>query len=276
MINTTGDPNKNIIPVFDSGDQDKGVQLVAAPQVVITDLSDADTHRFQIGTSVYIPLTTNLTLVAKAAGVIKSNPILKGTTIDRVELTFAYNKTIASQTLTNNGGEAVPTLSSLDTGYTYTGRTIQSNIAFTLTGNDGSGEPGGIAADVENITFGNLMWLGFGVSKIGAAASGMEAFIEALQASVTKTARAHTYFATGGVNEKHFVAYPKAWGEGIFTKGIFSGGYIRLRNVAGTMQTSGSETDLIITNSLGIAEAYYVYESLYDNQNDGITPFVIS
>lgn len=276
MINTTGDPNKNIIPVFDTGDQDKDVQLVAVPQVVITDLSDAGTHRFQIGTSIYTALITNLTLVAKASGVVKSNPILKGTTIDRVELTFAYNKAIASQTLTNDGGQTPPTLGPLDTGFTYTGRSIQSTVAFTLTGNDGSGEPGGIASDVESVAFGNLMWLGFGASKIGFATSGMEAFIESLQTSVVKTARAHTYFATGGVNEKHFVAYPKAWGLATFTKGIFSGGYVRLKSVAGAMQTSGSETDLVITNSLGAAEAYYVFESLYDNQNDAVTPFIIS
>ena len=47
MLNTTGDPNKNIIPVFDAGDADKGVVLVAAPDVSITDLSDANNFRFQ-------------------------------------------------------------------------------------------------------------------------------------------------------------------------------------------------------------------------------------
>lgn len=276
MINTTGDPNKNIIPVFDPGSQAKSVALVAAPQVVITNLSDVSTYRFQVGTSVYTALTTGLTLVAKAVGVIKSTPILKGTIIDRVELTFAYNKVIASQTLTNDGGEVSPTLGPLDVGFTYTGRNIQSTVAFTLTGNDGSGQPGGIATDIKSVAFGNLMWLGFGVSKVGAAASGMQAFIQSLQTSVIKTARAHTYFATGSVNEKHFVAYPKAWGLATFTKGIFSGGYVRLKSVAGVMQTTGSETDLIITNSLGAAEAYYVFESLYDNQNDVITPFIIS
>lgn len=277
MINTTGDPNKNVIPVFVNNTQGKKVEVLAGSGIGVSDLSDANTYRFEVEAIPYIPLTTNLTLVAKAAGVAKSVPVLKGTVIDRVELTFAYNKAIAGQTLVNTGGLSVPTLLPADVGFNYIGQTINSNLNFTLQGNDGLSQPGSIASDVETLSFGNVMYIGKGASKIGAASSGMEAFIEALASGTIKTARQTSYFATGGVNEKHFVAYPKAWGLATFTKGIFSGGYIRLINVGGVMATGGTpETDLVITNSAGFAEAYYVYESLYDDQNDPVTPFVIS
>jgi len=276
-LNLTGDPNKNIIPVFEApGGGGKVVELIPQPNILVNDISDADTYRFELSTYDYLALIATLGLTAKAAGVTKSMPILKGTVIDRVELTFAYNKVIVSQTLTNSGGLSVPGLAQSDVGYNYVAQSISSNMSFTLTGNDGQGQPGSIDADVQSIAFGNLMWLGYGASKIGASAASMEAFIEALETSVVKTARAHTYFATGGANQKHFVAYPKAWGLATFTKGIFSGGYVRLMKVGSTMELTGSESDLVITNSAGYSEPYYVYESLYDNQADAVTPFIIS
>jgi hypothetical protein len=154
---------------------------------------------------------------------------------------------------------------------------VTSNITFTLTGNDGEGQPGSTDSDSKSITFGNVMYLGKGPSKIGALASGMEAFIESLATSTIKTSRGHTYNATGAANEHHFVAYPKAWGEATFTKGIFSGGYVRLKNVGGTMEVDGSpEIDVSFGNSASFSEEYYIYQSLYDNQNDPVTPFIIT
>lgn len=276
MLNLTGDPNKNIIPVFEPPTTQKDVELIASPNVQITDLSDANTHRFEIGTYEYVNLVAALTLIAKVSGVAQSIPVLKGKVVDRVELAWSYNKTVVSQTLTNNGGLSVPTLGPTDDDYTYLSQSIVTDIAFTLQGNDGFGQPGSIDSDVQSITFGNYMWIGHGPSKIGSSAAAMEAFIESLATSVIKTARAHTYYATGGSGQKHFIAYPKAWGLANFTKGIFSGGYVRLMKVGTTMETSGVESDLMITNSAGHTEAYYVYESLYDNQEDAVTPFVIS
>ena len=275
-INTTGDPNKNLIPVFSAPDSDKAVQIVAGAGIAVADIGDANTYRFQVTAVPYTPLQTSLTLVAKVSGIIKTMPLLKGTLIDRFELTFAYNKAIASQTLTNTAGLTPPTLVPVDTGYTYVSQSIGSNMSFTLTANDGAGQTGSIASDVENVTFGNNIWIGKGPSKIGAASSGMQAFLQSLASGNVQTSRGTQYFATGGVNEKSFIAYPKAWGLGTFTKGIFAGGYIRLMVVGATMATSGTESDLVITNAAGFSEAYYVYESLYDNQNDAVTPFVIS
>jgi hypothetical protein len=279
--NGCGNPIKNIIPVFDppEGSNAKDVIVLAGPGISVDNLSDADTWRYRVNAEEFQALTVELTLVAKELGVAKANPILKGTVIDTVELDWTYNKAINSQTLVNTGGLTPPTLDAADRDNDYATQNIQSNISFTIEGDDGLGQPGSEASDVESIVFGNLMWLGHGLTKIGSSAASLEAFIESLQTSVIKTARAHQYFATGGANQKHFVAYPKAWGLATFTKGIFSGGYVRLKNVGGTLvQDAGvnPETDIIITNSKGYAEAYYIYESLYDNQNDPVTPFVIS
>ncbi len=274
-----GNQNGNMIPVLpvDWNGTGKEVVIIEGTHINVEDLSDANTYRFRVSHVEYVALTADLTLVAKSAGVIKTSPVLKGTTIDRIELAFAYNKTITAQTLVNTGGLTPPVLLPADTDYNYDPVAVTSNITFTLTGNDGEGQTGSIASDNESISFGNIMYLGKGPSKIGALASGMEAFIESLATSTIKTARAHTYYATGGANEHHFVAYPKAWGEATFTKGIFSGGYVRLKNVGGTMEVDGTpETDVAFTNTASFSENYYIYQSLYDNQNDAVTPFVIS
>jgi hypothetical protein len=268
-----------MIPVTGGPSGQKDVVLVQGPGILIEDLSDANKYKFKFSTKEVVALTVALTLIAKAAGVTKSSPILKGTVIDELNLTWVYNASIVSQTLSNTGGLAAPSLGNNDFSYNYTGQNITSGLSLTIQGNDGLSQPGSIASDTESISFGNYMLLGAGTSKINQATSGLEAFLEAMT-PVIKTSRTHTYFATGGVNQKHFVAYPKAFGLGTFTKGIFTGGYIRLKNVAGTLKAElgigDVESDIIITNSAGYAEAYYVYESEYDNQNDPVTSFTIS
>lgn len=276
----SGNPTKNLIPVFDPpATPGKVVEVLAGPGILVDDLSDVDTYRHRVTRVDIVALTAALTLVAKELTVVKSMPILKGTVIDEVNLTWVYNKAVTVQTLVNTGGLTAPTLGTVERSHDYTGQSISSNMSFTLEGNDGEGQSGSIASDLESITFGNYMWLGHGVSKLNSAASGIETFIESLATSTIKTSRTHTYYATGGVNEHHFIAYPKAWGLATFTKGIFDGGYVRLKNVAGTLVADAGvnpELDITFTNSKGHAEAYYVYESLYDNQADAVTPFVIS
>jgi len=254
--------------------------VIAGPGIGVNDLSDANAYRYEVHTEPIIDLTVSLTLIAKESGVTKSNPVLKGTVIDEVDLAWTYNKAVTDQTLTNTGGLTAPTLGDSDANYNYTSQTLDSNTSFTINGDDGLGLSGSEAADTKSISFGNLMWLGYGSSLINASTSGAEAFIEGLQTSVIKTSRVHTYYATGGANQKHFVAYPKAFGFATFTKGIFSGGYVRLKKVGSILKSdlgmSDVESDLIITNSKGYAEAYYIYESLFDNQADAVTPYEIS
>jgi hypothetical protein len=277
----SGNPTKNLIPVFDppTTSSGKDVEVLAGPGILVDNLSDTETWRHKVTRVDIIALTATLALIAKAAGVSKSSPILKGTIVDEVNLTWEYNKAVTVQTLTNNGGLSVPTLDEDTVAFTLATQEITTNVSFTLEGNDGEGHSGSIASDTKSITFGNYMWLGHGVSKLGSSVASLEAFIESLGTSTIKTSRSHTYFATGGTNEKHFIAYPKAWGLATFTKGIFSGGYVRLKNVAGLLVSDigvGTEIDIEFTNSAGHTEAYYVFESLYDNQTDAVTPFIIS
>lgn len=258
----------------------KSTVVLAGAGIAVADLSDANSYRFQVSRTEILNLITGLSLIAKELGVTRTSPILKGTVIDVIELDWTYNKSISSQALTNSGGLTPPTLLISDTSHDYVSQTITSNINFTITGNDGLGLPGSIATDTKGITFGDLMWLGYGPTKINTTSTTIESFIESLQTSVILTSRVYSYFATGGINQKHFVAYPKVFGLGTFTKGIFSGGYIRLKKVGTTLKDvlgdTDVESDIVITNSKGYAEAYYIYESLFDDQVDSITPFIIS
>lgn len=269
----------NFIPITGGPTTQKDVVLIPGPGIQIEDLSDVNTYKFRFSTQEIVDLSVQLTLIAREAGDAKTNPILKGTVIDELNLTWVYNVGIISQTLTNTGGLTPPVLIPTVFSYDYTGQNVQSNLSFTVQGNDGLNQPGSIASDTKSITFGNIMWIGSGTTKINSSTAGLEAFLESLS-GVIKTSRNHTYFATGGVNEKHFVAYPTSFGLGTFTKGIFTGGYIRLKNVGGTLKSvlgiGDIESPITITNSKGYSENYYVYESEYDNQADNITSFVIS
>lgn len=272
----------NVIPVFNQDEStasQKGVIILPGPGIGVENLSDADNYRFRISTQEFVALTVALTLVAKEAGVVKTSPILKGTIIDEIELNWTYNKAVNSQLLTNNSDLIEPSLEIEERAYEYSAQDIDSNISFTIAGNDGLGQPGSTASSTKSISFGNILYLGTGPDKFNTATSGIEAFIESLTA-VTKTARSYSYHATGGTNQYHFIAYPKAWGLATFTKGIFTGGYVRLKNVLGTLKAElgggDVESDITITNSKGYTEEYYVYQSLFDDQADAVTPFVIS
>jgi hypothetical protein len=152
-------------------------------------------------------------------------------------------------------------------------------MSFTIAGDDGLNLSGSTASDTRTLSFGNYMFLGEGSNLINASSSGIEAFIESLS-KVVKTSRSHTYYATGLENEYHFVAYPKSWGLGLFQKNLGPGGYVRLKKVVSTLKVElgigDVETDIIITNEKGAAEAYYVYQSDKDWLEDNVTPFVLS
>lgn len=274
-----GTPNE--FPTVDpgSGSGGKPVEIIAGPSIDVDDLSDADTYRFRISYVPYIDLSATLSLVAKRSNVTKANPVLKGTVIDTIELDWTYNKDVTTQSLSNTGGLTPPTLNEAARSHDYTSQTVSDNISFTISGNDGNGQPGSIAVATQSILFGNDMILGattdFTLQSVSSFLTAISGFTK-----IVKTSRVHTYFATGGVNQHHYVIYPKAYGLGTFTKGIFEGGYVRLKNVAGTLKQElgigDVESDVNIVNAEGFSEAFYIYMSLYDNQNDPVTPFELT
>lgn len=277
MCNSCGE---NVFPLVSQIPAEKSSIVIAGPGIDVDDLSDTASWRYRVSRADFVALSVVLTLVAKELSVVRTSPILKGTIIDRLELTWVYNKAIATQQLTNTLGLSEPSLGLSDIAYTYTSQIIGGDISLTITGNDDLGLPGSTAQDTKSILFGDLMWLGYGASQENVSASAIETFIEGLQTHNTVSSRVTSYFATGLANQKHFVAYPKAYGLGLFTKGIFTGGYVRLKKVGtiikSTLGDSDIESDIIFTNSKGYSQAYYIYESLFDNQEDNITPFIIS
>lgn len=267
----------NMIPVTGGYTTQKEVILVEGPGIAIQDQSDATKYKFRISTTVIETLSVTLTLVAKAASVTKTNPILQGTVIDELNLSWVYNNPIVSQTLTSPLAD--PILTEVEVDYDYTGQNITTGISLTIQGNDGLAQPGSIASDTKSITFGNYMYIGVGASQILEAYSGLEAFIEAMTPEI-KTTRNKTFYPTADQYEYQFVAYPKAWGLGTFQKNVGPGGFLRLKKVGPILKAElgigDVETDIMITNSAGHTEAYYVYQSEQDWISDNVTPTTLS
>lgn len=266
-------------PVVPGNNGNKQVIILAGPGIDVDDLSDTDAWRFRVSGVAIEDLSVALTLVAKAGGVTKANPVLIGTTIDRVEFTWTINRDVASQTLENDGSATEPSLLAADRSKTITVQTITGDVAFTLAANDGQGTPHSIGSDVKSILFGNDFYHDKHADFLLTLTSSLVSALSGFSKTV-KTSRVNTYFPVGVANEHDIIGYPKRFGLATFTKGIFSGGYIRLKNVGGTLKSElgdmETESDILVTNAAGHQEAYYFYQSLYDNQADNVTPFVVS
>lgn len=266
----------DILIIGGGGATSKDFELIAGNDIEVEDQSNSLVERWKIDYVPTLAVDVELTMVAKEGGVAKANPVLKGTVIDRLELLWTINKNISAQTLINTGGLIAPSLAPEVRDYLYTGQNIQSNINLTLDANDGLGSSD---SDVVSLLFGNNLLVGHDINRAGTSVGGL-VIAAATMAKTIKTARNHVYFATGGSNQHHYVLYPKSFGLGVFTKGIFTGGYVRLKNVAGSLKTEllggDVESDIILANEKGFSEAYYAYMSLYDNQNDPVNSFSIT
>jgi hypothetical protein len=253
----------------------KPLELIEGTSMKIEDQSNSQVNRFIISYDPYIDPEVALTLVAKESGVARTNPVLKGTVIDAIELDWTVSKDVTTQELTNSGGLVPPDLEEDTRSYDYTGVAVSANVTLTVTVGDGTGTD----SDAKSIVFGNNIALGAAVDMSGGPLSALVTAFAGMT-KVIKTSRVHTYFATGGVNQKHYVFIPKSFGDATFTKGIFTGGYVRLKNVSNVLKIDllegDVESDINFANSKGFSEAYNVYMSLYDNQNDPVNPFVIS
>lgn len=256
--------------------------IIAAsdPQLVVTDQSDSSKWKFNLDFIPFVAPQIQLSAVVYASGVSEVNPVLLGKTIDRVDLTWTINKAIASQTLSSSiAGITHPTLGIAARSHSYTGLNIMNNGSFTLNVNDGLGLPGSSVSATINIAFGNYMYYGNNATLLGLANTALQSILNSFQ-KVVETNRSNSFFATGGQNQHFIVAYPKRFG--LLTeikKGIFVGGYIRIKNVSGVLKelVASGETESDITISNGISsESYYVYMSGFDNQNDPETKIELS
>ena len=279
--NGCGPRGYNQFYIPDWVDQIKSVEVVSSDtQIVITDNSNQSKYSFNVDYIPKVDLTAVLNLVAKKSGVVVPVPVLKGDTIDRVELTWTFNKAVATQSLDcNDAGITDPTLGQDDRAYNYTDESITENTSFALSADDGLNLDGSTVQVSKSLSFGNYYFSGAGASLIGAASTSVQAFLDSISKTI-QTSRIRNLFATGGEDEFFFFAYPKAYGlPNDIKKGIFSGGYIRLLNVGGVLKTSlgqgETESDLNISNGI-ISEPYYLYMSLVDNQVDATIPIEIT
>jgi hypothetical protein len=118
----------------------------------VEDLSDQTAYRFRINNVTIEPLTVSLVLTSFKNGVQLSQPVLKGNTVDQVDLSWTYNKQIESQELTNTGGIPSPTLSKELRAHSETELSILSDTNFTISG---TGKEGTSANAIKTVSFGN-------------------------------------------------------------------------------------------------------------------------
>lgn len=270
-----GDPNKNIIPVFQPSIQ-KDVIVSSGAGVTVDNLSDIEKYHYRISRQEYIPLDVSLEMDVYISSVLQALPIIRGRVVDEIRFNFLKNKSVVSQTLTNDASITPPSLLPSDNSFIYTGLSVTNNVLFTYTADDGEGQSESVQSAQKLVRFGNWIYLLHGGSKINVSVSTLISFITSATTKIAASSRSIAFYATGGFNEKHFVAVPAAYGLCTFRKGLLDGGYVRLKNIDGTITVSGgTESPILITNEFGHTEAYHVYESLYDNQNDPAVPIII-
>lgn len=242
------------------------------PQLVINDLSDSNKWKFNIDFLPYSALAAIASMVPYANDVAKPNPTLLGETIDRVDLTWEFSNDVTSQVLTSDDGSIThPTLDTEDESHSYTGLSITENTEFYLNGNDGKGLEGSTLQIIFKLLFGNYFYYGNSTSLLNQATSGLQAILGGMNKDIAVSLEKDLY-ATGEANKHFFFAYPKRFGlPDSIKKGEMTGGYMRLKNVAGTLKSEliggDTESDISISNGLA-SEAYYVFMSQFDYQDD--------
>ena len=268
-----------ILGTPDTEGSNKPIVITGTDPIEVEDLSNSIENRFNVKYSPPVQLTAALSLVAKDSGGVQlNNLILKGKVVDSVELSWTYSRPadIASQSLTNDGGLAVPSLDPLDNSYTYpAGQAITDDVEFTLDGDDGKGNnPESTAQDTAKILFGNYRGWGVGVRRDTGSytKAQMISFIESLiQGAGTveiDTDRLKSELVGEGAttNDYFYYFYPKSWGFAKFFQNGFNGGFKRLASVGGTIVSASldsleaGEEDILISNGL-TSEAFYIFQT---------------
>lgn len=280
---TCGVPFK-IPNVASSGSGGLPTNIVAGDQIAVADISDSTKFEFVVAFDPDIAMTAVLTLVAKVSTVVQGALVLFGKIVDEVNLSWVYSKPndVDSQTLENDGGLTEPALGPLDVTEDYTLQNIQSDVEFTISGDDGNGKPESIGVDVKSVSFGNYRGWGDGARLDSGATTTaqMITFIEGLisgggskEISTTRVKAALT--ASGGNLEHFYYFFPKDWGFAIFTQNGIPGGMKRLGAVGGLIQDvplasyEGGEQEIQINNGEAAA-AFHIYQSPSDNINGAV------
>ena len=281
-----GNNGLNIVsPPQVGGGGGKDAEVLAGFSMLVNDLSDINTDRFEVNYDPYEAVAVSLGIIAKSSTVQKTNPILKGTNIDAVECLWSYNAArdadINAQTLVNSGAGANPTLLATDRGYNYSGLTITDDASVTVDGTDGRTSDD----EVDNIIFGNYIAIGVAnPSMLFQLPAAAQAIFDALSDKRIKTTQAGESFNAFGTDQEYMtIAHPESWGDSAFTKGSFTGGYQRIYKVnrggddmfVNEVLGGDVELDIVINNGNGFAENFYFYQSEFPERT-GNEPTVIS
>jgi hypothetical protein len=293
LINKNAVWDTGNIEFFHLKDFGKDTLVFAGQDIRVDDFSDSLTDKFQVSSDPEIALSAILALVAKSQDVVKSNPVLWGIVIDRVELAWVYNHDIIIQNVDNDGGIINPVTEPVIRDYNFIGQSIDKvDTEFSITGEDSDGNE---ASDNKLIQFGNYRVWGVGprydynANNLGApyTYSQLKTFLEALlNTTGTKeltTTRVKNVFAQGGNLEHFFYIFPKRWGFATFTKYFFVGGMVRLkRNASNDIEIAtdfyaydSGEQDIQVNNGQA-DDPFLVYMSINDNIADNVEPLKIT
>jgi len=257
------------------------VIVESGDQILVEDNSYVGVYSFKVNANLYTAIVATLNIAAYILDTLQSGLILRGETVDEIRLTWSYTKTIISQSLANEdfSGPPVeiltpPTLVIGDRDFTYTGEAVTDNLKFTLTGNDGEGQSGSVVNKSATLQFGNVITWGDYTDMLGQADTAIPALYADLltQNNVVSNTKSRSFYTTGEENRHVFYILPKDLGEVIFSKNNLVGGYTRLKLVNGILKGlldgGDVESDILITNSAGHQEAYFIYQSSNDDQLD--------
>jgi hypothetical protein len=159
-----------------------------------------------------------------------------GTTVNEVNLSWSYNKSISAQSI-NQGIGSLPIG---DTTYSDTGLSMTTTTTYTLSA---TGVPVGSDSANTSVLFRYKKFYG----KDSDAGPLSDADIKALANSTFATSRATSFSITCSA-EYVYISYPKAWGAASF-------------KVNGLDNTAWTLTDASFTNDAGSTYDAYTYRS---------------
>lgn len=167
----------------------------------------------------------------------------KGVVLTSLPLTWAYNKSIVSQSMASSAFASPPALISSERSKTVPINNATTGFIITLTGNDGVNNNSELAA----VQFQNKVYWG------GAIVPGVlnSAFILALQNEFSLY-RQKQFTVNLGASTYAWFAYPASFGAATFKTNGFNGGF-------------DAPTTVSFTNASGFTEDYLVYRSTNSN-----------
>lgn len=194
----------------------------------------------------------NKLLYVAISGSIYNNvgTVEKGTIVSSVTLSWSYNKTPTSQSLSTSGTPAIPALNISDRSYVYT-NPITSNKTFSLSYSDGKTSP----TTSTSVNFLNKRYYGVSSKTDVSSQSALSLLVGDLSGELSSS-RAQSRTLSGN-NQYMYFMYPASFGLATF-------------KVNGLQNTAWELSSVSFTNSKGYTENYYIYRSTYLQSGSGI------